>query len=84
METGKTIRAVAKVPDELFVYKEPVLQFNGPVPPTYKVTSYGTYRTVTVTSLLIICASKINQSVSLALVLSYLLMLGSKHICECC
>jgi hypothetical protein len=51
METGKTIRAVAKVPDELFVYKEPVLQFNGPVPPTYKVISYGTFRTVTLTTL---------------------------------
>jgi hypothetical protein len=46
METGKTIRAVAKVPDELFVYKEPVLQFNGPVPPTYKVIYYGTFLTV--------------------------------------
>jgi hypothetical protein len=60
METGKTIRAVAKVPDELFVYKEPVLQFNGPVPPTYKVIYYGTFRsirTVTLTSFVIICGS---------------------------
>ncbi len=55
METGKTIRAVAKVPDELFVYKEPVLQFNGPVPPTYKVINYGTFSAVTLTLLLIIC-----------------------------
>jgi hypothetical protein len=59
METGKTIRAVAKVPDELFVYKEPVLQFNGPVPPTYKVIYYVTFLTVTFTtgSLLITCIS---------------------------
>ncbi len=57
METGKTIRAVAKVPDELFVYKEPVMQFNGPVPPTYKVIYYCTFRTVTLTSLLNTCTS---------------------------
>jgi hypothetical protein len=57
METGKTIRAVAKVPDELFVYKEPVLQFNGPVPPTYKVIYYCTFYTFSLHSLLIICAS---------------------------
>jgi hypothetical protein len=38
-ETGKSLRPVARpqVPDEPFVYREPMLQFNGPVPPTMEV-----------------------------------------------
>ena len=37
-ETGKTLRPVVpQMPDQPFVYKEPVLQFNGPVPPTTEV-----------------------------------------------
>lgn len=42
-ETGKSLRPPAmlqqKVPDEPFVYREPVLQFNGPVPPSFEELS---------------------------------------------